>query len=414
MTANRKMALENLHRRAAGVITGFSDQLPPYQQTPAALVEEDFVLGVHRNIDLFIKSMVTGVEPSDAELEPVVALALTRHHDGVPLDSILDAYRSGATLIWSRLSEGSTPDEQEILIAGAGQLMRYLTRITARIAVACTQAPASDLPDRDDTARTVAVALLRGQAPQSWSLAHLPPLASRYLVITICPLDGDAGAARALYQRLVAIPGALVAPERSTWTALVPQQTADTDGQRTLESVRTQLEGARDGMLGSPPAYAGGAFSAASHAEIPSAVEHAHLICTLNQIGESTQTLASLDDVVFAYSVATAAAEVHTRYRQISAVLDGHDLLRATLWTFLDHSCNAQAAARALHLHRNTISYRLLKVADLSGHDPLTFEGARVHAAARIAEHLETHRSRTMASLPVGGTLQGKGPAINA
>ncbi|OZG28265.1 hypothetical protein BH683_014605 [Williamsia sp. 1138] len=414
MTANRKAALENLHRRAVGVITGFSEQLPPYQQTPAALVEGDFVLGVHRNIDLFIRSMVTGVEPSDTELEPVVALALTRHHDGVPLESILDAYRSAASLIWSRLSEGSTPDEQEILIAGAGQLMRYMTRITARIAVACTQAPASDLPDRNDTARTVAVALLRGQAPQSWSLAHLPPLASRYLVITICPLDGDSGATRGLYERLVDISGALVAPERSSWTALVPQQTTDNDGRHTLESVRQLLDEAGGGLLGSPPAYAGGAFSAASHAEIPSAVEHAHLICTLNQIGESTHSLACLDDVVFAYSVATTSAEVHDRYRQICAALDGHDLLRATLWTFLDHSCNAQAAARALHLHRNTIAYRLLKVADLTGHDPLTFEGARVHAAARIAAHLDTHLGRTTASLPGDGVLQAKGPPINA
>lgn len=388
MTDVQKSALENLHRRAAALITGFSEQLPPYQQTPAALVEQDFVVGVHRNIDLFVKSLITGVEPSDAELEPIVALAVTRHHDGVPLEAILNVYRSGATLIWSQLSAGATPAEQEILIAGAGQLMRYLTRITARIAVACTQSPVSDLPDRDDAARMVAVALLRGETPPSWSLAHLSPLSARYLVVTVSPLDGDSGATRGLHTRLTSIPGSLVAPERSSWTALIPQSASDP--RHTLESVRTQLDDAGDALFGTAAAYVGGAFSAATLAEIPAAAEHAHIICTLNEIGESAQTLAGMDDVVFAYTVATAVPEVRNLYRQIFSALDGHALLRETLWTFLDHSCNAQAAARALHLHRNTISYRLLKIAEISGHDPLSVEGARVHAAARITALVES------------------------
>lgn len=390
MTENRKTALDNLHRRAAALITGFSEQLPPYQQTPPALVEADFVVGVNRNIDLFVKSLITGVEPSDAELEPVVALAVTRHHDGVPLESILNVYRSGATLIWSQLSEGATSDEQEILLAGAGQLMQYLTRITARIAVACTRAPYSDLPDRSDTARAVAVALLRGQLPESWSLAHLPPLATSYLVVTISPLDGDSAATRGLHDRLTSISGALVAPERSGWTALIPQNAADTDGRRTLAAVRAVLDDTTGSLFASPPAYVGGAVSAPAHDAIPQAADQAHTICRLNEIGESTQALASIDDVVFAYTVATTVREVRDHYLRIHTALDGHALLRETLWTFLDHSCNAQATARALHLHRNTITYRMDKVAELTGHDPLGFEGARVHSAARIAAVLES------------------------
>lgn len=390
MTENRKTALESLHRRAAALITGFSEELPPYQHTPQALVEEDFVIGVHRNIDLFVKSLITGVEPSEAELEPVVALAVTRHHDGVPLESILNVYRSGATLIWSQLSEGATQDEREILLSGAGQLMHYLTRITARIAVACTRSPANDLPDRDDTARTVAVALLRGQPPESWSLAHRPPLATSYLVVTIVPLDGDSNATRGLYERLTSIDGALVAPERSGWTALVPQNAAGIDGNRTLESVRTVLDDATGSLFASSPDYVGGAAVASAREEIPGAADQAHTICRLNEIGQSAQALASIDDVIFAYGVATTVREVRDHHLRIHSALDGHALLRETLWTFLDQSCNAQATARVLHLHRNTISYRMDKVTELSGHDPLTFEGARVHAAARISAVLES------------------------
>lgn len=51
------------------------------------------------------------------------------------------------------------------------------------------------------------------------------------------------------------------------------------------------------------------------------------------------------------------------------------DLLR-TLESFFAHNCSPSATARALCVHRNTLTYRLDKIASLTGLDPRTFEEA--------------------------------------
>jgi DNA-binding PucR family transcriptional regulator len=50
------------------------------------------------------------------------------------------------------------------------------------------------------------------------------------------------------------------------------------------------------------------------------------------------------------------------------------DLLR-TLEAYLGHNCNMNATAHALYAHRHTVSYRLERVRELTGLDPLTSEG---------------------------------------
>jgi hypothetical protein len=49
------------------------------------------------------------------------------------------------------------------------------------------------------------------------------------------------------------------------------------------------------------------------------------------------------------------------------------DLVR-TLEAYLGHNCNMNATAQAIHAHRHTVGYRLERVKELSGLDPLTSE----------------------------------------
>lgn len=52
--------------------------------------------------------------------------------------------------------------------------------------------------------------------------------------------------------------------------------------------------------------------------------------------------------------------------------------LRATLQAYFDCNCNAQAAADALFVHKNTVTYRLRKVKEATGLDPHRFADAAV------------------------------------
>jgi carbohydrate diacid regulator len=70
---------------------------------------------------------------------------------------------------------------------------------------------------------------------------------------------------------------------------------------------------------------------------------------------------------------------------RILAPLDGDGYLPATLHAYFDADCSPGAAAERLGLHRNTLAYRLGRIAALTGLDPRKFEDA---VKLRVAIHL--------------------------
>ncbi|WP_253661162.1 PucR family transcriptional regulator [Williamsia maris] len=87
--------------------------------------------------------------------------------------------------------------------------------------------------------------------------------------------------------------------------------------------------------------------------------------------------------MLFPYVVATARP-AHPYLERVSDALRSDSVAQETLWTFLDNSCNQLATAQSMHIHRNTVAYRLARVAKLTGHDPQDPEGSWVLAAARL------------------------------
>jgi carbohydrate diacid regulator len=68
-------------------------------------------------------------------------------------------------------------------------------------------------------------------------------------------------------------------------------------------------------------------------------------------------------------------ANVVTRYMNQHALGLSEDLAH-TLQTFLNHNGNIQKTASALYLHKNTVIYRLKKIAQRTGKDPHLFHDA--------------------------------------
>src|SRR5674476_1413696 len=72
-------------------------------------------------------------------------------------------------------------------------------------------------------------------------------------------------------------------------------------------------------------------------------------------------------------------AIVHRAYRPLS---EAGGALLETLWGYLEHGRSLEAAARVLYVHPNTVRYRLRKIAELTGWDPLDpREGFVLHTA---------------------------------
>jgi hypothetical protein len=87
-----------------------------------------------------------------------------------------------------------------------------------------------------------------------------------------------------------------------------------------------------------------------------------------------------LDDVLLEAALGGTAAGPAARLAAILAPL-GDELL-GTLEAYLAHDADRRTTAAALHVHPNTLDYRLRRIADLTGRSPLTARGLQVLGAA--------------------------------
>ena len=77
--------------------------------------------------------------------------------------------------------------------------------------------------------------------------------------------------------------------------------------------------------------------------------------------------------------LASHPQEVRSFYEDTVAALVSYDEqystdLLGTLDAYLENNCNMNATAQAIHAHRHTVGYRLERVKELTGLDPLTSE----------------------------------------
>jgi carbohydrate diacid regulator len=79
--------------------------------------------------------------------------------------------------------------------------------------------------------------------------------------------------------------------------------------------------------------------------------------------------------------------------RHLLGSLDSEHDLRTTLETFLRSNLSPSVTAAALHIHRHTLTYRLDKIARLTGCDPREFEAAVRFYVALLTERLHGYCS---------------------
>jgi sugar diacid utilization regulator len=172
-------------------------------------------------------------------------------------------------------------------------------------------------------------------------------------------------------------PGRLIA----AITSELPDALAQVVGDRVYALLPTTAEEARRvaNRLGRQAAV-GLSSRYSSPAELRRALEEAELVLEVSrdghgpgdEIGDTTyrllfRVLASHPEEVRSFFEDTVAPVV--RYDEQYST----DLV-ATLTAYLENNCNMNATASTIYAHRHTVSYRLERIRELSGLDPLTSE----------------------------------------
>lgn len=192
-------------------------------------------------------------------------------------------------------------------------------------------------------------------------------------------------------------PGVRAVTRKSEQLATRPTQSAraaEPSGIRTALSARLPEQSTPPVeppvTRGGPPApFWVGVTIAASRAEIPGLFTEARMLAELGRCLDRPQMLCRRTDLMFEYTVA-AGGSARAGLAAVLAPLDTQPLLAETLEVFVDTGFNQLATARLLNIHRNTVTYRLARVHELTALDPHRPTDAMTLSAARIARRLES------------------------
>jgi DNA-binding CsgD family transcriptional regulator len=356
-------------RRLAGLVLDALD--PVTDQLVAAIVAEDPSYGLgrtsgadlrescHDNLARILQSLTGDQQPGDVYDAPH-ATGRRRAEQGMPLESVLHAYRLGHRIIWDSLVEQArNADTVEALVVAASHVWELVDSYSSEVARAYRDTE-SHLLRRDDQRRDALVdALLEGRgrdrvlAAEAANALDLPEHGA--FVVAVLSGNGWATAtAAALSVRGV----------RSVWRDRADREVGliavPRGGWEDVAGVLEKVTGLRGGL--SP------------QVEGLSEVDGAYRLAetALRALPTSQSGVAALDERLPGSLLVTAP---DLSKRLVDRALSGlraldpeeRDLLLLTLRTWLDTGGSAAQTAARLYCHRNTVLNRLRRIEALTG-----------------------------------------------
>ncbi|MFJ4473325.1 PucR family transcriptional regulator [Streptomyces sp. NPDC089424] len=285
-----------------------------------------------------------------------------RAEQGMPLDSVLQAYRRGGRVLWQAMAvplRGPVAADQDLVVEVAGALWETIDRFSAVMSQAyrLTQL---ELQHRQDSRRgALFEALLDGRgsdpavAAAAAAALGLPPR-DRFAVVVADqnpaapPHPGPALRAAGVWS--------FWRPRAARYAGLVRLGSAE-----PYEVARV-LRGELGGTAGISPPFE---ELAAAHAALRLAER------ALRTLPPGSGAVAELDDRLVE---AVLAGDPELAGRLVTRYLDGvlscgaeAPVLLRTLRVWLDAGCSALRAAEQLYCHRNTVLNRIIRVVELTG-----------------------------------------------
>lgn len=350
------------------VLAGLAEEILTYREMPPEALNVDIVRAITLALDLFLDSLARGRLPQGEEWSGLSESAARRAEEGLPLSVVLQAYHVGTRLVFEEITPLAVPGDEAQVAAASVLAMRFLSAATEVVAaryleerVAITDAYADQTADRlrrildgdprpeDSAAAHLVLRFLLGQHPDEAAGGLGADIAARRktrrlrtrinqegddvlgsvtsdggLIVVLVP-DGDLAAAGARVPSLVA---------RLEAAAQVPLHVA---------------------LAVVPPTT-----------EVSTAVDVAEELLDLVTALGRRPGIYRIEDVVVEYQM-TRPGPARALLAETVAPLASRPELFETLRVFLRTGQDRRLTASRLHVHPNTVDYRLGKVTELLG-----------------------------------------------
>jgi len=391
------------------------------EESYLAVEIDDLRRSVRENLASFLDDLASQRSPSTSSSRDT---ARRRAGQGVPLASVLHAYRLGFHVIWGALADRALrkgPEWLDGLVRGSVTVWAWVDTSSEAVNIEYRDALIESARQDEQQRMLLLDALFEGRLGE-WKLlgGSMPaiglPERGRYLAVSAetpgAGVENLPGAGPFLRRRGVPSAWRLRADEQVGLVAV--------SRDRNAHAVRNLLAQIATSRVGISPEYD-------NALETSRALENAAVARKCLPPGSTGVT--TIDDDAFAAAIVACAPEISSRVvhrllgRVVDTAEDERDILLTTLRTWLECGGNATAAARQLYCHRNTVRNRLHRLEALSGQslsDPRGVAGLSIAAqGVRLLGQDLTNRRRPWHAQPPGSvnpayagspTATGEGP----
>ena len=366
---------ERVRRRipvlARRMVDTFVEEVPFYRRLPREQLDGEIVQLCADNLRVFFATLIDDRVPTSEEAAEPRLSAARRAQERVPLEAVLTAYHVGGRVAWRELAAQARPDETEALIEAADAVQRYIQSLTAIVATAYLEEQHAISGEERDARRALVSALLAGEPAEDLAARLGADLTGAWTVLAVALAEHPDERAEA---------GAVAARRKvRRVTAALGDALAALDAGGGVVLLRGPLDPALPDVLAGAARVdvRAGWAAAAGVAELPAAGERARAVLRLAR--ERPPGLYGLRDVLLEYQLTRPSDALPL----LASLLDRLNAdLRHTVEAYLAHDLDRRRTAAALHVHPNTLDYRLRRVVELTGLDPATVQGLQLLAAA--------------------------------
>jgi len=338
--------------------------------------------GVARdNLDALLFNLGREGAKAQQHFEKTRAAAARRVHQGVSLESFLHAFRLWGESVWDALRSvaGDSPLELEALVEVAGEVMRHVDIVSTVGAHAYLLEAQGLSHNAKVLPRDLLEALLGARHDPDWAVRRARSfgvrLAENYVALSMRPQEvpvGKTDAASIIAMAHSSLQpaggGLLVGVRYADVVALYPLpdpaqlQMARKDAAALAAAVAGR--GVVVGMSGWQPGLAGIALAYAE------AKEAGQIAAIGGIIGRPVSLDEVLIDHIARFTPHVSRILDETLHPLVDYDIEHQTSLIPTVRAYVDAGFNLTKSAEILHVHPNTVMYRLRRVKELCGRDP--------------------------------------------